>query len=61
MRQFRRAMALPCDESSCVTQERLNHPGTFEMHSSPPTIMHPGMKHDRGEERADPRRSGQLL
>jgi hypothetical protein len=54
-------MALRRDEGSCVTQERLSHLGTFEMHGSPPTIMHPGMKHDRGEERADPRRSGQLL
>ncbi len=31
------------------------------MHSSSPTISAPWVKHDRGEERADLRRSGQLL
>jgi hypothetical protein len=52
-------MALRCDESSCVTQER-------SMRNVPdaqfPADDHaPWVKHDRGEERADLRRSGQLL
>ena len=31
------------------------------MHGSPPAMMRPGKKHHRGGDRADPRRSGQLL